>query len=297
MEWLLFALLCPAFWGLNNVFNKFLMTKKFRSYYSMLAFLGLIDAVFIAAAALISPIQLVFPYSFFSMAIGVLPPIAFWFYCRALMMEEISRITPLFQFIPIFVAVLSAVFLNEILSLQRYLGVAVIIVASLLISYRKTKTGGSISSTFKYMIPFSVILAVHAILEKLLLAHIDYWTLFIWNVTGALCGILFMLTLPKPRKEVFETIPHLGKRTFLVGFVGESVYFMGTISWLIAISTGYVSLVSAIAGIQHFFVFAYMLFLSLFVPKVLEEDTTLSVVLLKLAAIALMIVGTWLIAQ
>jgi len=26
MEWLVFALLCPAFWGLNNVFYKFLLT-------------------------------------------------------------------------------------------------------------------------------------------------------------------------------------------------------------------------------------------------------------------------------
>ena len=295
MEWLVFALLCPAFWGLNNVFYKFLMTKKFRGYFSMLSFMGLVDVIFAVIVCLVNPVSFIFPTVLFAMAVGLMPLLAFWFYSKALMVEEISRITPLFQFIPIFVVLLSVIFLNEILSVQRYFGVAIILIASILISYRNSKSGKSLSSALKFMIPFSVVLAVHAILEKFLLTHIDYWSLFFWNILGAFCGILFLLTFSKLRKEFTEAVPAVGKRTFFVVVVGEGVYFLGTICWLIAASMGYVSLVSAFAGLQHFFVFIYVLLSSLFVPKLLKEEITRGIIALKISAIALMFAGTWLI--
>jgi hypothetical protein len=64
---------------------------------------------------------------------------------------------------------------------------------------------------------------------------------------------------------------------------------------LIAISLGYVSLVSAISGLQNLFVFVYMLMLSLFLPNILKEEITKGIVLLKLSAVILMFFGTWLI--
>lgn len=296
MEWLVFALLCPAFWGLNNVLYKFLMTKKFRGYFPMLSFMGLADAILVSVVGLINPATFVFPYTFFAMGVGLLPLIAFWFYSKALMLEEISRITPLFQFVPIFVTLLSVIFLSEILTAQRYLAVAIIIIASVLISYRNSKTGTSISAALKFMVPFTLILAVHSILEKFLLAHMDFWSVFFWNIAGAFCGILFLLTLSKPRREFTETIHTAGKRGFFVMFVGEGVYFLGSMCWLVAASMGYVSLVSAFAGLQHFFVFIYVLLLSVFLPQHLKEELNRGVIVLKVSAIALMIVGTWLIS-
>ncbi len=296
MDWLVFALLCPAFWGLNNVFYKFLMTKKFRSYFSMLSFMGFVDLFFAVVIYLVTPASFVFPYVLFAMVVGLMPLLGFWFYSKALMVEEISRITPLFQFIPIFVVLLSVIFLNEILSAQRYFGVAIIIIASILISYRNSTSGKSFSAALKFMIPFSVVLAVHAILEKFLLSHIDYWSVFFWNILGSFCGVLFLLTFfSKPRREFTEAVTAVGKRAFFVVFAGEGVYFLGTICWLIAASMGYVSLVSALAGLQHFFVFIYVLLSSLFVPHHLKEEMTRGVIALKISAIALMFAGTWLV--
>jgi len=295
MDWLVFALLCPAFWGLNNVFYKFLMTKKFRSYFSMLSFMGFIDFLFAVIICLVTPVSFVFPYVLFAVVVGLMPLLAFWFYSKALMVEEISRITPLFQFIPIFVVLLSVVFLNEILSAQRYLGVAIIVIASILISYRNSASGKSLSAALKFMIPFSVVLAVHSILEKFLLSHIDYWSVFFWNIMGSFLGVLFLMIFSKPRREFAEAVTSVGKRAFFVVLVGEGVYFLGTICWLIAASTGYVSLVSALAGLQHFFVFIFVLLSSLFVPHHLKEEMNTRVIVLKISAIALMFAGTWLV--
>ncbi len=295
MDWLVFALLCPAFWGLNNVFYKFLMTKKFRNYFSLLSFMVLIDLFFAIIIYLVTPASFVFPYAAFAMVVGLMPLLGFWFYSRALMIEEISRITPLFQFIPIFVVLCSVIFLNEILSVQRYLGVVIIIIASVLISYRTSSSGKSLSSALKFMIPFSIILSVHSILEKFLLSHMGYLSVFFWNILGAFCVILLLLTFSKPRREFTEAVSSVGKRAFLVVFLGEGVYFLGTICWLIAASVGYVSLVSAFASLQHFFVFIYVLLSSLFVPQHLKEEMTTGVIALKTSAIALMFIGTWLV--
>ena len=296
MEWLVFALLCPAFWGLNNVLYKFLITKKFRGYFPMLSFMGIADAPLIAIVAVINPIFFVFPYTFFAMAVGLLPLVAFWFYSKALLIEEISRITPLFQFIPIFVVLLSVIFLDEILTAQRYLGVAIIIFASVLISYRTSKSGKSISAALKFMVPFTLILAVHSILQKYLLTHMEYLSLFFWNIAGAFSGVLFLMLFSRHRREFTETVHTAGKKAFTVMLVGECVYFLGSMSWLVAASTGYVSLVSAFAGLQHFFVFIYVLLSSIFLPHHLKEELSKGIILLKASAIALMVAGTWLIS-
>lgn len=295
MDWFWFALLAPTFWGLNNVINKFLMTKKFQSYISIAVYLNSIDLIFAATLYLTTSVSFMFPYALLAMIFGVLPVIAFWFYTKALMVEEVSRITPLFQFIPIFVVFMSFLFLDEILSAQKYLGIALIVLTSLLISYRKSEDGCSFSSALKLMIPFSIIFAVYSILNKFLLGYLDYWSVFFWMMIGSFLGVMLMLAFPKPRKEFLDTLPLLGKRTFAVSFLGEGTYILGTLFSLIATSLGYVSLVSALSGLQTFFVFVYMLMLSLFLPNILKEETTKGIILLKLSAVLLMFIGTWLI--
>ena len=295
MDWLLFALLSPAFWALNNVFNKFLITKKFKGYFSMIVYLNIVDLIFAGAVYVFTPISFKFPYALFAMVIGLMPLFAFWFYSKALMVEEVSRLSPLFQFIPIFVVLFAVLFLGEILSIQKYFGVALIVLTSILISYKKSGTGHSLSSAFKLMIPFTLIIAAYTVLNKYLLGYLDFWSVFFWMMIGSWLGAMCMLAFSKPRKEFFDTFPQLGKKTFFVTLAGEGSYILGTIFSLIATMLGYVSLVSALSGLQQFFVFIYMILLSLFVPTILKEEMTKNVLTLKTTAIALMFVGTWFI--
>ncbi|MFA5363962.1 MAG: EamA family transporter [Candidatus Bathyarchaeia archaeon] len=295
MDWFAFALLSPAFWGINNIFYKFLMTKKFQGYYSMIIYLNFIDLIFAGIVCVVSPISFQLPYAVFAMLVGVMPVLSFWFYSKALLVEEISRITPLFQFIPIFVVMLSMVFLGEILSAQKYLGIALIVATSLLVSYRKSENGGSLSSAFKWMMPFCVILSVYNVFNKYLLAYIDSWSVFFWMMVGSFFAVLVMLGFSKPRKEFSETVQHDWKTKFVSTVTCEGLYFLGTICSLIAMSGGYVSIVSALSGLQYFFVFLFMVVLSLFVPQFLKEEIHRKAVALKAVAVVLMFVGTWIL--
>jgi len=294
MEWYIYALLAPAFWALNNVFIKFLITNKFKNYFSLIFTVISIDAVFATAILVSGAASYSFPHSLFAFAVGLLPLTAFWFYSKALITEEVSRIVTLFQLIPVFVVFLSVIFLNEILGIQRYLGISIIVIASILISHKKAGKK-SFSGALKFMVPFGIIIAAYTITEKILLGYLDYWSMFFWNVLGTFCGALVLLVLPKPRTEIVKTMSAIGKRAVFTTFVGEGLYVIGTICSLIALSLIDASLASSLFGLQPFFVFFYTIVLSVFLPKIIKEKINKETLLLKASAIALMFTGTWLI--
>ena len=294
MEWYIYALLAPTFWALNNVFIKFLITNKFKSYFPLIFTVIAMDAIFAMAVPVFAGVAFSFPYSFLAILAGLMPLTAFWFYSKALFSEEVSRVATLFQLIPVFVVFLSVVFVGEVLGVQKYIGIALIVSASMLISYRRTG-GKSFSTALKFMVPFGVIIAAYTISDKILLGYLDYWSLFFWNVLGTFCGALCLFSLPKVRSEIWQTILAVGKKAILTTFVGEGLFSIGTICSLIALSLVDASLASSLFGLQPFFVFFYTLVLSLFLPRLLNEETGKSILLLKMAAIALMFAGTWLV--
>ena len=297
MEWIIFALLTPAFRGMNKVLNKFLITKKISGFYAISVYLNLIDLLFIIPVPFFTSISFLFPYALIAVAGGALPVLAFWFNFKALQIEEVSRVAPLFYLTTIFVILLSIVFLGEILNAQNYLGIVLIILTSILISYKKSEKGKPISAALKYMIPYTGIFATYSIMNKYLLGYVDYWSLYFWAAVGSAITALVMLAFKTPRKELAETMPLLGKKTFVISFTTEGVYVLGIISSLVAMSLGPVSLVSTLGNLQNIFVFGYTLIISLIVPRILKEELTRNVIIQKTVAIAIMFVGTWLIAM
>lgn len=293
MEWYIFALLAPAFWALNNIFIKFLITNKFKTYFPLIFTVISCDIIFAGAVLVFGTVTYSYPYSLLAMAAGLMPLIAFWFYSKALITEEISRIVTLFQLIPIFVVLLSVVFLNEILGIQRYIGISLIVIASILISYKKAGNK-PFSGIIKFMIPFGILIAAYTIADKTLLIYLDYWTVFFWNILGTFIGALFMMTMPKPRNEIAKTIPTVGRKALLATFIGESLYVIGTICSLIALSLTQASLASPIFGLQPFYVFFYTIIISFFLPQILKEEISREILLLKTSAVTLMFIGTWL---
>ena len=292
MEWYVFALLAPAFWAMNNVFIKFLITKKFQSYFATIFTVVFMDAIFALGVFALVPIAVSFPYSVIGLLAGLMPLAGFWFYSKALLKEEVTRIITLFQLIPVFVVLLSVIFLDEVLWVQKYLGISLIVVASMLISYRESG-GKPFSNALKFMVPFGVIIACYTISDKILLGYLDFCSLFFWNIIGTFCGALLLLSLPRLRRETVKAVVGAGKKAVLTTFIGEGLYVAGTLCSLVALSLVNASLASSLFGLQPFFVFFYTLFLSIFLPNILKEEINKSIVSLKISAITLMFIGTW----
>lgn len=90
MDWLVFALLSPAFWGLSNVFNKFLVAKKFSGYFSIASYLHFVDLIFACIIYFVAPVSFQFPYVFWLWQLdcsrlrhsGFTPKLSGWRRCR-----------------------------------------------------------------------------------------------------------------------------------------------------------------------------------------------------------------------
>jgi len=294
MEWYLYALLAPAFWAMNNVFIKFLLTNKFKSNLPLIFTAISMDAIFALIVFISGEVSYSFPYSLLAFSAGIMPLVAFWFYSKALITEEVSRIVTLFQLIPVFVVLLSVIFLDEILSTSRYIGITLIVFASVLISYRKASKKPFLG-VLKFMVPFGLIIASYTVADKTLVNHLNFWSVFFWNIFGTFTASLLLLTLPKPRKEIVNTISAAGKKTLLTTFIGEGLYVIGTICSLIALSLTDASLASSLFGLQPFYVFFYTIVLSIFSPRILKEEINKETLLLKISAVTLMFIGTSLV--
>ena len=295
MDWVTFALMAPAFWAMNVVTFKFLVDKRFKKPLPFAVLIYLVDLIFVVGVLALMPVGFLFPYSVFALLAGLMTLFAFWSYYKAVEVEEISRISSLSQTVPIFVAVLSAVFLGEILVPRQYLGIAFIVAASMLISYRKSEDGRRMSPALKYVAAFVLPIALYSVIGKYLLGYMNYWSLFFWNAMGMVISIPVLLASPKIRKDFLEIVSDLDKKTLALAVLLEAFWFIGTICSFVAMSIGYVSLVSSIAALEPLFVLVYTTALSLFIPRILKEEVSRFNIAQKLFSILLVFVGMWML--
>ena len=295
MGWVAFALMAPAFWAMNVVTFKFLVDKRFKKPLPFAVLIYLIDLIFVVGVLVLMPVGFLFPYSVFALLAGLMTLFAFWFYYKAAEVEEISRISSLSQTIPIFVAVLSAIFLGEILVFRQYVGIAFIVIASMLISYRKIENVRRMSPALKYVVAFTLTIALYSVIGKYLLNYINYWSLFFWNAMGTTISIPILLVSSKIRKDFLKIVSNLDKKALALGVLLEALWFLGTISSFVALSIGYVSLVSSIAALEPLFVLVYTTALSLFIPRILKEEVSRFNVAQKLFSILLIFIGMWML--
>jgi drug/metabolite transporter (DMT)-like permease len=99
---------------------------------------------------------------------GLLP------YMKAVEFEEVSRLNPLFNLGPVFVFVLSIIFLETILSNSNFIGFIFLILGGILISIKKTKGFIKFSKGFWYMILTNLLLGFYFIITDYLFKRYDY---------------------------------------------------------------------------------------------------------------------------
>ncbi|MEM2108458.1 MAG: hypothetical protein QXL10_04145, partial [Candidatus Bathyarchaeia archaeon] len=140
-----------------------------------------------------------------------------------------------------------------------------------------------------------IIIATYTVVDKTLVGYLNFWSVFFWNVLGTFTAATFLLTLPKQRREIVETISAVGEKTLFTTFIGEGLYVIGTICSLIALSLTDASLASSLFGLQPFYVFFYTIILSIFSPHILKEEINKKTLLMKISAVTLMFIGTSLV--
>jgi drug/metabolite transporter (DMT)-like permease len=206
--------------------------------------------------------------------------------------EEISRVIPIFNIVPLFVLIFAFIFLGETLKLINYFGALLIIAGAILISSNK-RTKIILNKTVGLVIISSILYAFNAIITKYVLGFTDFWTAFFYEYfTVILIALPFLFIW---RKDILSLAKKHKKTTIFIALT-EIFNIFGTLFITIGAANGPVGLVRTLQSIQPFFVFFFVLIIGKF-SKVYNEDNSKSIILLKTIAIVLLFAGVILIAS
>ncbi len=294
LDWFYFALLSSIVIAAVNIVDKVLISNYNIS--------PLVYAVVIAATSLMPLVILPFidfkvlsvAALTFAMLVGFVRVYYTLPYFKALTIEEVSRVIPLLQLMPVFVLILSTVFLQEVLRLQDYTGFAFLVIGGTLCAVR-LKKGIRLSTAFYLMIGSSFLLAVYSVGLKVLFSSQDFYSVFMWvQIAGFLTLFQFMLIKPL-RSTLVITYKNTRTRIGALIIGEQAVAYVSVFAYNYAIAHGPISLVSAVISTQPLFVLLYATLLSYRFPKILKEELSKQDIILKCIGIAVIFLGAYLI--
>ncbi len=297
MDWFLFTFIATVLWAVGVIIDKYILTKHMQSPISYQLLLIIVEAP-VMLLLLFTSISTALPWSLLGIigGLGLYP--GFILYFKAMAIEESSRVISLWYTGTIFVPIFAYIFLEEKLSLPSYFGVILLVLSAMFISYRKEKGKKPvISPAFGLMLTSGVVFAGYEVLTKYVLGALDYFSYLFWNFVGTSILGFALFCFPKIRDNFLNDIQRVNRTVLVWRIINTSIGLIATVLYYIAISSGSVSLVSATASLEPFFVFVMTLLLSLFVPRILKEETGKKIVAVKGLAIILIVAGTWLITK
>ena len=262
MDWVILTLLAVMIWAIGNIVEKFILTKYFKdpvipTFFS--CFFGLIAALvtYLFAEVAFPALEVAF-VPFFAGAIFM---VLVYSYFKALYMEEVSRVIPLFALVPLFVSIFAAIFLNEIFSVIKYIGVAFLIAGAFVISYEK-KGAFKLSKPFWTMIIADIFFAASIILVKYSLNDLSLTgeTAFFWFALGNFLPVPIFFWMAKD--SLLKVIKKTPKVLFYVCF-SEPIAITGRFVLFTAATLGPITLISALGQTQMFFVLVFAIAVSL----------------------------------
>lgn len=294
MSWILFSILAAIVWAIVNVIDKYILSKLVSKPIVPVMILGVIGLV----ASLVvfstkgfgqlSPIN-----SLLALVAGILFVLMTFFYFRAVKVEDVSKVIPLFCLSPLFILFIAGFFLGETFTATKYFGILLLVAGAILISL-KNLTSFSFGKAFWLMVLSSLSLAVSQVITKYLLNFYDFWTVFAYIRIGAFVALIPVFWLN------FSDLKNLYResrfKTFGLISVNESLNLLGVIFITLASAIGFVTLVNALSSIQPFFVLLFSVLLSIFYPQILKEEIMKSKLFLKFVSIVIMFIGAVLIS-
>lgn len=204
---------------------------------------------------------------------------------------EISRIIPVINTSPIFVALISVGLLGETLGYLNWIGVVVTVAGAILISVQTDGAGKNarLQKSFLALILSSLLFALSNIATKYASDTLTFWSIYAAN--AIMVALAFLL--PSARPSTLKQLAAVPRRWHVLGLIvgGQAVVVVAILLSVVAIQKGQVALAATAMGARPAFVFVYTLVLSRFFPNVLSEKRSASIIALKVAAIVLIVGG------
>ncbi len=296
MNWLFFTVLAYFLWAIVVVLDGLIVKRYIKNPITFL-FIATFFSGFLSL--LIIPFAGLRLIDFNQLMLALLAGLIFVYgllpYLKAMRFEEISRVGPLWHFSPVFVLIISRIFLKEVLTPNQYAGFFLLVFGGFLISCRKLQGAFRLSRAFWLMLLSTFLFAIYLVLTKYIFLSGDFINSFIWIRIGTLLGALSLLLAKGCRRGCIPAFLRLKKKIQLVVISDRVIDFIALFSINFAIVAMPVSVVSSFEGLQSFFTLAIMLLVSIKFPRIAKEEIDRKTVAYKLLAIILMAAGVYFI--
>lgn len=296
MNWFSISLAGPALWALVNHIDKYIITKYFtgRGVGSLVIFTGASGFIISLIILLLSPEKIMISTSgaFLIALNGALLVASFIPYLYALEKEEASWASALFQLIPVFGYVLGLIFLGEQLTTKQIFASVLVLAGAIFISLDLSHGFSFKIKPFLLMLLSSIMIAVNSLIFKMVAIDQNFWGTAFWEyIGGAIFGILLFALIPLYRRQFIATIQKSRQAVLSINLVSELLNIGAKLAANFASLLAPLALVWVVNGFQPVIVFIYGVILTLFLPKFGKEELSTKIVVKKLSAMAIMIVG------
>jgi drug/metabolite transporter (DMT)-like permease len=302
MNWFLIALIGPALWALVNHIDKYIISRYFSGpgVGSLVLFTSL-SGLIMSFCILIFGFSHIFIGVLSALVIGIngaLLVSAFIPYLYALENEEASWASTLYQLIPVFGYVLALIFLHERLTIPQILASLLIIAGAVAISIDFSQKIKLKAKPFWLMVLSSFMIAVNSLVFKIVALDHNFWGTAFWEyIGGGIFGLLLFALIPLYRRQFIATI-HKGRKAVLtINLISELLNIFAKLAANFASLLAPLALVWVVNGFQPFIVFAYGVILTLFIPSLGKENISRKVVIQKMSAMTVMLIGMYLLFQ
>ena len=284
MEWLILAFLGTVFFSGAGVLDKLLLSKCTNDSKAYIVCQVLAQQLFTIPVLLIEGPKFMYPESLIALLFGCLQIFPSFFYMKAMQTEEASKVSAMEYVYPVFVFVGSVFLFGEVLDLKCCAGGLLLVVGTLLLSYKKNviRSGSisrgpkiltnliALSPAIKPFMSYWILTAIYYLSLKYLLVSMDEWQLYTWSSLGSLMVVLPLLSKQSIRSEVTDFFA--GGGVAVGGLISEEILqFLGLIFSMFAYAIGSVTLVSSVGALQPILTVLLILGLGVLAPKLAKE--------------------------
>lgn len=291
--WILIAFLNPFLHAYSNILDSYLTNKLFSRKATLIFYATLLNIFFLPFLFIFTGLPEL-PHAkstWLFLGLAIINVIYLYPYYKALEHDDTSKVIALFSFGQVFVPMLAYLIVGEVLAPTQYIGVGIIILASIALSFEGTgylKMNGS----FWWMLLCTFILAFEYILYKLAFASVNWITGFSWPVIFSFVIAASLLLLGSTRKDIAKNLPVFIKKIHVFG-AEELTTFLGIAAGTYAVSVAPVTIVKAIMSVEPAFVLLYAVVFGKSFPGIFKEEVTRGSIGRKL--ILFMIMGSGLV--
>lgn len=303
MSWLFLGLVAPLLWAIANHTDKYLLTRysKDGGIGALVILSALVSVVTLPVLGLVAPAAFGIGGTAAAalLGAGILQTLATLAYLYAMEKEEASVVAPLFQTIPLFGFVLGYFVLGEMLTGNQMIAAGIVLAGSSLLSLdirgRSIRIRGRAVAC---MLVSALLFALAGVIFKKVAVAESFWIATFWNYAGVVIAGAMLFLVVKPYRKQFLHLLHSSTAEVLGLTSGAEVLTIaGSLAASYATLLAPIALVWVVTSSQPVFVLLIGIALTLRWPSVGQESLHRKDMVQKLAGVALIVLGSVLLAQ